>query len=283
MEHTEVKKDPQPGDTFVMDKKPEVFEIINVRPGAEGKIYYHSKETGQEYNMHTPDFKTFMESGKIDLKPSKEFSLDQVPFEDFEKLGISREGLENTPNLEALLSGKKTQTYPIHNFSNLEIEVKLKLEKNEAGKVQLVVYPEKMERKLQLETMVERLTRIKGVEDTTEYIQRKGFDRGDKYDGKLQNRESIEKYENNIKEYSRNSKTDLSDTKPDTWLKLDKKIAEHYIKNANMPVLKDRSNYYLGVKIKNIDNHSFKQHESLLNQVSKDLNKEKIRTLGVSR
>lgn len=251
-----------------------------------GKITSKENNELKDYHNYISELEKFpkkSEEQSEKLETKSKFSVNEVPFDDFEKLGISRESLEKTNNLEALLKGDKTQIYPITNFKNLEIEVKLKLEKNDDKTTQLVVYPERMERKLKLETMVSRLNQIQGVEDVTAYVKKKGFDKNSEIELRLVNKKSIENYYKSLKEYSNNPKTKIPDIKPDTWLKLDKKIADHYIKNMKIPVIKERSHYFLGMKLKNIDNHSFKQHENTLKQTSKEINKESIRSLKVSR
>lgn len=211
-----------------------------------------------------------------------EFSIKDIPFKEFKKLGIDKEKIMNTPTLEALLRGEKTKIFPFEKFENLNAEVRFKIERDSKNKPALVVYPEKMELKVEREKLVENLLKIKGVEDATKSIQGKGLDKGEKLENSLQNPKQVEAYIDQVKLYSGKDITPKELLK-DTWLKVNDKIAEQYIKETKMPVIKEKGDFYVGLKLEGMDKHSFKQTEQKLAEFSSSLGKEKEVNITLSR
>ncbi len=80
--------------------------------------------------------------------------LDEVPFRQIEKLGITREMLEQTGNLEKLLKGEKTDL--IRDFKIVQQGVEktfsahLVLERNPSGKLQFKIRAPEMKEVIQL-------------------------------------------------------------------------------------------------------------------------------------
>jgi len=83
----------------------------------------------------------------MDIKSRKSYNLNELPFEDFRKIGISRDLLINMPKalIKPLMTGQMTQFFElkVSNAHGLEMSVpaRLRMERDSNGKAQLKVYP----------------------------------------------------------------------------------------------------------------------------------------------
>lgn len=74
------------------------------------------------------------------------FEMKDLPMVDFDKIGITKEQLQKRPeDLKALLDGNITKNFTIDKFKDLDINVRLQIERNASNKPQLIVFPDKME------------------------------------------------------------------------------------------------------------------------------------------
>lgn len=79
-------------------------------------------------------------------KTRKDFKQKDLPISDFAKIGISKDALNQRPDdLKALLSGNISKTFKIEKFKSLDIEARLQLQQLGKNKIQLLVFPDKME------------------------------------------------------------------------------------------------------------------------------------------
>lgn len=70
---------------------------------------------------------------------------------------------------------------------------------------------------------------------------------------------------------------------PDTWLQVDSKLADQYKNKYNLPVAKVNDEHHIGFILKDIDKHSLKQNQDVLQETSTAIFTEKTKSAGLSR
>lgn len=221
------------------------------------------------------DIKHSLEVVKEKILQKNSFTINEIPINDLQKLGIKKEDLlKNNSNIDKLLSGNKTSSITINKFDALDIKVRLELVKNAQNEVQLIVTPDKMELKNDYQKTIDSLLKNKGVlENSTDKINNLKETIYNHNDIKFLNEPNVEKSFNDLKEKYPNAKE--KDITPDTWLKVDSNIAQLYKEKYNLPVIKVKDEHHIGFKLKDIDKYSLKQNKDVLKQVSNSLNQRK--------
>lgn len=121
---------------------------------------------------------------------------------------------------------------------------------------------------------------------STAYIQQKYFDTKGFDFSNLANKERMESGLTTFKELTKNNSIKPIDLKPDNWIKVDKSTAMHYDK-ANTPIIREGKDFYVGLKLDNLDPKSLDKHlnkitESTLDKV-KDLSNKMSQNIESSK
>jgi len=103
----------------------------------------------------------------MDIKSRKSYNLNELPFEDFRKIGISRDQLINMPKtlIKPLMQGQMTQFFElkVKNANGIEFSIpaRLRMERDDFGNPQLKVYPIHKEVRNDLELSKREIQQLK--------------------------------------------------------------------------------------------------------------------------
>jgi hypothetical protein len=123
-------------------KEPTRFEFFRVPADKIGEVMQKLQEAFQ--NPDKPENKAFIDAHRVDtVGRAYAIKPERVDWSQFERIGISRETLEKTGNLEKLLNWQKTDLLPISpKFDDvtLRTDARLALRENADGKVSLSIH-----------------------------------------------------------------------------------------------------------------------------------------------
>jgi len=194
----------------------------------------------------------------------------------FKNLGIEKEELKNLS--KDLLDGKRTDIVEIPRFKDLNIKASFEIDKKDNS---LLVFTPKFKEQ-DITRSVDSLKQIPGIiSNKTDFINSKVLDKGFDFE-KLINSEKMKKRHSDLENYAE-KKLDIKESTPDTWLKTDKNLAKEMEKNNNFPIIKSGSDYFIGLTLKKIDNHSLNQHKFSFSKMSKDLDIKANKKQSISR
>lgn len=272
---------------YYRDKHPKYYEALTNEHKMEiskEQNWLETKENEPKIGKELADFwENILEeasgiSNENENSKTNVFSLNDIPFEDFKKLGIDKnEFLNRSKDLEKLLSGEKTNSISINKFDNIDITVKLEL-KQTNNNIELIVTPDKMELKNEYQKNIDKFLKLDGVvENSTEKLNILIKDNSSSI--KLLNEE---KFDAKLKEFKALfPEAKEKEILPDTWLKVESEIAKTYKEKYNIPVVKQKNSFHIGLILKGIDKHSFKQSYDALKAASLSINKNRSFGKGV--